>query len=142
MAGKLHEAHAASVEIQVGSERSFGIVFFVVFAVIGLWPLLGGNPVRLWSMAIAVGFLVAAFVFPRVLKPLNLLWFKFGILLHHVVTPLVMGLIFFVTVTPTGILMRLFGLDPMRMKRDPKRTSYWIVRDPPGPSPESLKNQF
>ncbi|MBI5164809.1 MAG: hypothetical protein HY985_13015 [Magnetospirillum sp.] len=140
--GVTHEDIRRETDVQVGTDRSFGIVFAVVFAIIGLWPLVKGEPTRLWAVGAAVAFLLAALAVPRALRPLNLLWFKFGMLLHHVVTPLVMGLLFFATVTPTGILMRLSGKDPMRLKRDPAAASYWIVREPPGPAPESMKNQF
>ncbi|WP_234016247.1 SxtJ family membrane protein [Magnetospirillum gryphiswaldense] len=126
----------------MGSERSFGIVFAVVFALIGLWPLKAGGDMRLWALGLAALFLVVAFVAPKLLKPLNLLWFKFGLLLHKIMTPLIMGLLFFLTVTPVGMLMRATGKDPMRLKRDPDAASYWIDRDPPGPPPDSMKNQF
>ncbi|CDL00684.1 conserved protein of unknown function [Magnetospirillum gryphiswaldense MSR-1 v2] len=126
----------------MGSERSFGIVFAVVFALIGLWPLKAGGDMRLWALGLAALFLVVAFVAPKLLKPLNLLWFKFGLLLHKIMTPLIMGLLFFLTVTPVGMLMRATGKDPMRLKRDPDAASYWIDRDPPGPKPASMKNQF
>lgn len=134
------QSHAAPV--QMGSERSFGLVFAVVFALIGLWPLKSGGDVRLWALGAAVAFLVAALAVPRALKPLNIVWFKFGQALHHVMTPLVMGLLFFLTVTPIGLLMRATGKDPMRLKRDPQATTYWITRTPPGPSADSMKTQF
>ncbi|WP_052589023.1 SxtJ family membrane protein [Magnetospirillum gryphiswaldense] len=136
------EAHGHSGPVQMGSERSFGIVFAVVFALIGLWPLKAGGDMRLWALGLAALFLVVAFVAPKLLKPLNLLWFKFGLLLHKIMTPLIMGLLFFLTVTPVGMLMRATGKDPMRLKRDPDAASYWIDRDPPGPKPASMKNQF
>jgi hypothetical protein len=141
-ASPLHEAQQHSGSVQMGSERSFGFVFAVFFAVIALWPLKNGEEARIWALGVAAGFALAALVAPRMLKPLNLVWFKFGMVLHHVVTPVVMGLLFFLTVTPVGLLMRATGKDPMRLKRDPKAASYWIVRDPAGPAPESMKNQF
>lgn len=136
------EAHGHSGPVQMGSERSFGIVFAVVFALIGLWPLKAGADIRLWALVLAAAFLVIALAAPKLLKPLNLIWFKFGLLLHKIMTPLIMGLLFFLTVTPVGMLMRATGKDPMRLKRDPTATSYWITRDPPGPKPDSMKNQF
>ena len=136
------ELQAHSAPPQMGSERSFGLVFAVVFAIIALWPLKAGGDIRPWAAGAAVAFALAALVVPRALKPLNIVWFKFGMVLHHVMTPLIMGLLFFVTVTPVGMLMRATGKDPMRLKRDPKAASYWIVRTPPGPAPESMKNQF
>lgn len=134
------QSHAAPV--QMGSERSFGLVFAVVFGVIALWPLKSGGEIRLWAAGAATAFLVLALVLPRTLRPLNIVWFKFGMVLHHVITPLVMGLLFFLTVTPVGMLMRATGKDPMRLKRDPKASSYWITRTPPGPSADSMKTQF
>jgi hypothetical protein len=114
----------------------------VILAIIGainwwhegrLWPWLG---------AIAALLLMAGLLWPAALRPLNWLWFKFGMLLHAVVNPVVMGLIFFVAVWPTGLAMRMFGKDPLRLKLGPERDSYWIVRQPPGPAPESMKDQF
>ncbi|HTH17378.1 MAG TPA: SxtJ family membrane protein [Magnetospirillum sp.] len=135
-----HQSHAGAV--QMGSERSFGLVFAAFFVLVGLWPLKNGGEVRVWALGAAAGFLLAALVAPKALKPLNLVWFKLGLALHKVVTPVVMGLLFFVTVTPVGLLMRATGQDPMRLKRDPKARSYWIERTPPGPSAASMKNQF
>jgi len=126
----------------MGSERSFGLVFAVFFAIVALWPLKSGGEVRLWAAGLAGVFLVIALIHPALLKPLNLVWFKFGLLLHKIMTPLIMGLLFFLTVTPIGLLMRATGKDPMRLKRHPATNSYWITRDPPGPAPASMKNQF
>jgi hypothetical protein len=141
--GVTHEDFTrAGAAVPVGSERSFGLVFAAVFTIIALLPLKDGEPVRLWALAVAAVFAVAALLLPRLLKPLNLLWFRFGMVLHHIVTPLVMGLLFFVTVTPVGVLMRLSGKDPMRLKADAGAASYWIARQPPGPAPETMKQQF
>jgi len=140
--GATHETLTGVTEVKVGSEKSFGLVFAALFALIAVWPLKDGGELRLWAIAVAAAFAVAALAAPRVLRPLNLLWFKFGMLLHHIVTPLVMGLLFFLTVTPVGLLMRATGKDPMRLKRDPAAASYWIDRTPPGPAPDSMKNQF
>ncbi len=96
-----------------------------------LWPLTRAGEVKLWSLAIAAVFLAAASLAPRALAPLNRLWFRIGILLGKVVTPLVMGILFFVMVTPIGFLMRLFGSDPLRLKRKPAAKSYLIERSPP-----------
>lgn len=133
-------SHARAVEM--GSDRSFGLVFAAVFAIVALLPLKDGGEPRLWAGAIAAAFLVAAFVFPKALKPLNKLWFLIGMALHHVVTPLVMGLLFFVTVTPIALVMRVMGKDPLRLNRDGKAASYWINRTPPGPAPDSMRRQF
>jgi hypothetical protein len=142
MRGSLHETLEARGEVAQGSERGFGVVFAVVFSIIGLWPLLSGSPVRIWSLLIAAGFLAAAFIAPRLLAPLNRLWFRFGMLLGRIVSPVVMAIIFYVAVLPTGLVMRLLGKDLLRLRFDPEAESYWIHRDPPGPAPESLKQQF
>jgi len=140
--GVTHEDFSRKAEVPVGSERSFGLVFAAVLTLVGVAPLAHGGEPRLWALGAALAFLVAALTLPRALKPLNLLWFRFGMVLHHIVTPVVMGLLFFVTVTPVGLLMRLTGKDPLRRKRDPGATSYWIHRLPPGPAPETMRNQF
>lgn len=140
--GAFHEDLKRTETVEAGSERAFGIVFAVVFAVVGLLPLLGGSTVRPWALMLAGGFLLAAAAAPRVLRPANRLWFRFGRLLHGIVTPLVLGFIFFVTVAPTGWLMRLFGKDPLSLRFEPDAPSYWIRRDPPGPAPDTMKNQF
>lgn len=121
----------AHTEVKVGSERSFGIVFAVVFAIIAFWPLVfHGNPVRLWALAIAAIFLVLAFVAPHVMKPLNILWFKFGMLLSKIISPIAMGIIFFVTVTPIGLIRRMKDSDPLNQNFDADADTYWITREP------------
>lgn len=138
----IHEDYGRKEEIKAGSERAFGFVFAVVFTVIGLWPLAGGDDARRWAVGAGVGFLIAALVAPASLKPLNRLWFRFGMLLHRVVNPLVMGLLFFVTITPMAWGLRLLGKDPLNRKFDRAAETYWIERQPPGPEPKSMKYQF
>lgn len=133
-------SHAA--EVKPGSNRNFGLVFAAAFAVIALLPLWGGHPVRWWALIVAALFLAAALLKPDVLAPLNYLWFRFGMLLSRVVSPVVMGAVFFLCVAPLGMLVRALGKDPLALRRDGKAASYWIVRDPPGPAPQSMKNQF
>ena len=137
-----HEDYRQSDEVRAGSERAFGIVFAVVFTIIGAWPLLNDAPVRLWALGIAGGFLAAALIAPKILNPLNQVWFRFGMLLHKIVNPLVMGLLFFITVTPIAVIMRMMGKDPLNRKIDRDATTYWIERDPAGPEPDTMKNQF
>ena len=137
-----HEKLDRAGDVKAGSERVFGSVFAAVFALIGLWPLLSAGGVRPWALIVAALFIAAAHFAPRALKPLNRLWFLFGMLLHKIVNPLVMALLFFVTVTPIAILMRLAGKDPLRLKFDRAAKSYWIERTPPGPAPETMRNQF
>ena len=138
----MHEDLRRSHDVKTSNERSFGIVFAAVFILIGLWPLLGGGAVRSWAFAAGAAFLILALFWQTPLRPLNRLWLRFGSLLHALVSPIVMGLMFYSTVLPVGLLMRLAGKDPLRLKRDPQAPSYWIVRRPPGPAPESMSNQF
>jgi hypothetical protein len=140
--GGLHEDLSRTDEVVVGSDRNFGLTFAVVLGVVGLFPLVHGLAPRLWALIPAGLFLVAAFAFPSALTPLKMAWMRLGLLLHKVMTPLIMGLIFYGAVTPTGLIMRAMGKDPLRLKRDPDAASYWIVRDPPGPPPGSIRNQF
>ena len=137
-----HESLARDGELAVGSDRSFGFVFAVFFALVGLYPLFFGGAVRAWSLGAAGAFLLVAVTIPRMLHPLNVLWMKFGSVLHRIVSPIVLGLLFFVTITPMAVLMRWMGKDPLRLRFDRGAESYWIPRDPPGPPPETMKNQF
>ena len=125
-------------EIKVGSNRSFGIVFFVVFLLIGLYPLLKNNDIRIWSLIISSAFLLLGLKNSKILTPLNILWFKFGMLLGKYVSPIVMGLVFFLVVTPTGIIMRIFNKDLLKLKKR-NINSYWIKRDD---QKSDMKNQF
>ena len=129
-------------DVVAGSERGFGLVFAAVFAIIACVPLLAGGGVLLWALAVSGLFTVLALLAPRVLTPFNRLWFRFGMLLGAVVSPIVLGIIFFATVTPIGLLMRALGKDPLRLGRDPQAESYWLHREPPGPPPASLERQF
>tara|TARA_B100000214_G_C23625238_1_gene471441 strand:- start:36 stop:419 length:384 start_codon:yes stop_codon:yes gene_type:complete len=124
--------------IKIGSNRSFGIVFFIVFLLIALYPLLNSKDVRIWSLIIALIFLVLGLFNSNILSPLNKIWFKFGIILGKIISPIIMGIIFFLVVTPIGLLMRVFRKDILNLKyRDVK--SYWIEKT----GPESkMKNQF
>ena len=137
-----HESFREHDAVKGSSNRSFGIVFAVVFAIIGLFPLIGGSSVRWWSLIVAGVFLALAFSVPKLLSPLNRLWMRFGLLLHRIVNPLVMALLFFLVVTPIALLMRLFGKRPLHLETEPDAESYWIPRDPPGPEPETMKQQF
>jgi hypothetical protein len=129
-------------EVKQSSDRSFGIVFTVVFVVIGLFPLIDAGAVRLWSLAVAAVILIVALARASLLAPFNRAWLKFGLLLHRIVNPLVMGLIFYLAVTPTALVMRLLGKDPLRLAFEPDAKTYWIDREPPGPAPDTMKQQF
>lgn len=139
----MNEHHPHNIApVEGSSDRSFGLVFAVFFLTIGLLPLLHDQGPRLWAVCVSLIFGVVAFVAPTILAPLNRLWTRFGILLHRIVSPVALGILFFGVVAPTGLLMRLLGKDPLRLRMDKTATSYWIVRSPPGPTAESLKNQF
>lgn len=141
-AANTHERLADRRAVKSSSDRGFGIVFCVVFAIVGLWPVFWGNGPRLWSLGIAGGFLAIALLRPQLLGPLNRLWTAFGLLLHKIVNPLVMGFLFFLVVTPIGLLMRLLGKRPLELAFERDRPSYWKDRTPPGPPADGMKNQF
>lgn len=128
--------------VKTSSDRTFGVVFSVVFAIIATWPLIHDAPIRWWSAAVAIGLLGIAYAAPSVLTPFNRAWMAFGLLLHKVISPIIIGIIFFVAVTPLALLMRLLGKVPLQLRFDPKATSYWIVRTPPGPAGNTMKDQF
>ena len=139
----IHETLRREEEIERGTDRGFGLVMATVFAIVGLWPLVFGEGyARVWALIVAALLLIAAVAIPRILKPLNTIWLKFGLLLSRVVNPIVLGLMFYLLITPFALALRLLGKDLLRLRRDPQATSYWINRDPPGPSPESMRNQF
>ena len=143
MSTNTHETFDRREEIKGSSDRAFGLVFTVVFTLVAIWPwVFGETGVRLWVAIVAVGLLVVSFVCPKILAPANRLWMQFGLLLHRIVNPVVMGLIFFLTVTPTGLIFRLLGKDPLRLKFDREAKTYWIDRTPPGPPPETMSQQF
>ena len=135
---------SAHTKVKMGSERGFGLVFAFVFAVIAFWPLVfgQGGGLRIWALIVALVFLVAAYAAPQVLKPLNRIWFLFGLLLGKIVAPIVMGIIFFVTVTPIGIIRRMFIPDPLNQTFRPEAESYWITRDPEQLASSSMRKQF
>ena len=128
--------------LEGSSDRGFGFVFSAVFLIVALWPLFGGEPVRLWAAGIAAAFAIVAVAIPRILAPLNRLWMRFGLLLGRIMNPVIMGLLFFVFVTPMSLVMRMTGKRFLQTQHDHAAKSYWIVRDPPGPPPDSLKQQF
>ena len=137
-----HEDFGRGDEPKAGGERGFGIVFAFVFAVIGFWPLWDGGAIRLWALIAAGVFAAAGLFATALLRPLNRVWFLFGMVLHKVVNPLVMGLLFYATITTMALVMRLMGKDPLRRRFDPAAKSYWIERRPAGPEPQSMRHQF
>jgi hypothetical protein len=137
-----HEDFSRDETPKGGSDRAFGIVFGVVFLLVALYPLLDAGAVRLWALVPAAVFLALALFRPALLAPLNVLWTRLGLVLHHIVNPLVLGLMYFAVLTPTALILRLFGKDLVGRKLDRQKDSYWVERRPPGPPPESMKNQF
>lgn len=138
----MHDDFTAHESIRTSSNRTFGLVFAVVFVVLAALPLFTGAPPRWWALAAAGVLLCLALAAPQFLAPLNRVWTRFGLLLHRVVNPLILGVLFFLVVTPTGWIMRAFRKRPLALERDPGLTSYWVMRDPAGPEPESMKRQF
>jgi hypothetical protein len=138
----IHERYFRD-ETTIGpSNRSFGIVMAAAFAVMSLLNWWHHGYSWRWTSSIAIVFLAAALFCPALLRPLNRLWLTFGLLLHKVVNPVVMAFVFFGTVLPTGLIMRLLGKDPLRLKWESDAHTYWIERRPPGPAPASMKDQF
>ena len=124
------------------SDRSFGFVFAAVFALIGCWPLLRLGLPRWWALALAVAFALLALARPQLLHPLNLAWLALGRLLHRVISPLIMGMIFFLCVTPIAWIMRFRGKDVLSLARRRDLSTYWITREPQPPASETMKRQF
>ena len=125
-------------DVKIGSNRSFGIVFFIVFLLISIYPLINNENIRIWSLVVSLIFLVLGIINSNFLLPLNKLWFKFGIFLGKIISPIIMGIIFFLVVTPIGLIMRLLGKDVLNLKLNDYK-SYWIKKT--GPK-SKMKNQF
>ena len=125
-------------DIKISSNRSFGLVFFVVFLLISIYPLLHGQNLRFWSLIVAIIFLALGLLNSKILTPLNKIWFKFGLLLGSIVSPIIMSIIFFFVVTPISFVMKILGKDILNLKRNNNNT-YWIEKS--GPK-SKMKNQF
>ena len=125
--------------IKIGTNKSFGIVFFLFFLIVSIFPLFKDEDIRVWSLIVAIIFLILGLLNSRALTPFNILWFKFGLFLGKIISPIIMGIIFFLVVTPIGLLMSLFGKDVLNLKLNKNKSSYWIEKtDPKG----TMKNQF
>lgn len=124
-------------DLKPGSNKSFGIVFFIFFIAVSFYPLINYEEIKLWALILSLIFLILGLIDSSILTPLNLLWFKFGIFLGKVISPFIMGLVFFIVVIPTGLLMKLFKKDLLRLKKSDKQ-SYWIERK----SKSRMKDQF
>ena len=125
-------------KIKIGSNRSFGIVFFVVFLIISIWPLLDEKELRYWLLIVSFIFLILGILKSNILTPLNKVWFKFGILLGNIISPIIMAFVFFLVVTPISLIMKIFGKDILNLKKNNKK-SYWLEKK--GPK-SKMKNQF
>ena len=125
-------------EIKISSNKSFGIVFAVVFFLIALWPIIKSNDIRIWSLILSVIFLILGLMNSSILTPLNKIWFRFGIFLGNFIAPVVMGIIFFFVVTPIGLIMRLLGRDLIKLKKN-NENSYWIEKKD---TESSMRKQF
>ena len=125
-------------DIKIGSNKSFGIVFFILFLLISIYPLLNNESIRPWSLIISIVFLILGILNSFLLSPLNKLWFKFGIFLGKIISPIIMGIIFFLVVFPIGFIMRLIGKDLLNLKYN-NHKSYWIEKTEPK---SKMKNQF
>jgi hypothetical protein len=138
-----HEDVSRTHGVTVGSDRSFGIVFTVFCAIVAGVQFWYGSTTAAWGWLLAAAMFAAfSLVYSRALRPLNILWFKFGMLLHRVVSPVILGIMFYAVFTPIGLWMRLIGKRPLNLAYDEKADSYWIERRPPGPPPGSFNNQF
>ena len=125
--------------IKVGSVKSFGIVFFFVFIIIALYPLLNNHEIRVWSLIIGFIFLILGLINSPLLKPLNLIWFKFGLFLGKLIAPIIMGIVYFIVVFPTFLLLKLFKRNYLNIKYERNMSSYWInVKD----KSSTMKDQF
>lgn len=138
----LHEDYSREEQVKAGTDRGFGFVFAGFFALISALSLWRGGVGWHWMLPVSAAFLAVALIYPKALAPLNKGWMKFGLLLYKVMNPIILGLLFFVTIMPIGLLMRAFGKDFLRLKLDRNAKSYWIERAPPGPPPQSMRNQF
>jgi Saxitoxin biosynthesis operon protein SxtJ len=128
--------------VKQSSNRTFGLVFAVFFALVALLPVLRGHAVRRWALPVSALFLFTALAAPTILAPLNRAWTALGTLLHAVINPLVLGVLFYLVFTPFGWVLRRMGKDFLRLRPAPAAQTYWIARQPPGPPPESMSRQF
>jgi hypothetical protein len=139
----MHEDFSRAEKTKISPNRSFGFVICSAFLLIGLAPLLHvPHRPRWWAIVIAALFAALALLRPDLLRPLNILWLRFGLLLHKIVSPVILALLFYTTVMPVGLLMRAFGKDPLHLHKNATAETYWVLREPPGPSPESMTQQF
>lgn len=129
----------SNIPIEINSEKSFGIVFALVFFIIALYPIIDSKGIQMWALITSFIFFILSFLFPRIFYFPNRLWFNFGLFLGSIIAPIIMALIYFMVFFPTGLIMRILGKDLLKKKLDDKSQSYWIKRDQPV---GTMKNQF
>jgi hypothetical protein len=137
-----HENFSKEAFVRIASDRVFGLVLCVAFAIPALLSRLHGKPVIAWPLAVSAAFLILALLVPSILHPLNLFWTRLGLLISKVTTPLVTGLIFVLVFVPTGLIARVFGKIPLRLKGDPGVETYWVSKQLSEPPAKSMRNQF
>ncbi|HTP89837.1 MAG TPA: SxtJ family membrane protein [Bryobacteraceae bacterium] len=142
MKPQIHEDLTRPAQVRRGSDRQFGFVLGTLLAALGLWPLLRHRPMRLTVLAVGAALALIGLIAPILLRPLNRAWTALGLLLGRVVNPVAMAVLFYLLFTPLGLLLRLFGKDLLRLRGDKTASSYWIERQPPGPPPGTMVNQF
>ena len=125
--------------IKISSNRNFGLVFFFISLAVSIWPLTHNESPRIWSAIISLAFLILVLTRSKLLTPLNRLWAKFGIILGSIIAPIVMGVVFFLVITPIGLVMKIIGKDLLSIKYDKKKETYWVKRDKPT---STMKQQF
>lgn len=138
----MHEGTRQEVITNRSSNRSFGLVMMTFFLLIAALPLFSGHQVRLWALGIAAAFAGLGIRDSKVLTPLNRVWFKVGLLIHKVTSPIILGFMFYVVLTPVALILWVFSVDLLKLKFEPNKKTYWIDRSPPGPRPESLGDLF
>jgi len=126
----------------IGSERSFSLIFSIVFGIVAAWPLASGGRPRFWAFAVALVFLILGYAKPALLRSLNVAWFRLGLLVGAVMTPIVMAVLYLTTFLPTSLVLRFMGKDLLSLKREPDRPSYWVTREEPGPEQGTMSRQF
>jgi hypothetical protein len=126
-------------KIKISTNRNFGLVFFIVFLIVSIWPLTNEEPARIWSAIISSVFFILGLMNSKLLTPLNKLWFKFGMILGSIIAPIVMGIVFFLVITPIGLFMKIIGKDLLNIKYDKRKKTYWVKRNIPI---NTMKRQF
>lgn len=137
----VHEDFTRGLVEKTPSDRSFGWVFTAFFVLVAIVPFLRGRPLRLWALGVSGGFLLITLIRPTLFSEANKLWMRLALLLSRIMNPVVIGLLFFGVITPIGLLLRMLGKDSLKLKPG-NRSSYWILRNPPGPEPNTMTHQF